>query len=67
MLTLAAGIAEAASAEFATCLTNYLENVAGAPGCDPETAELLSDLIIVIQPPAPPQRTKFAVIQGGAA
>jgi hypothetical protein len=66
MLTLAAGIAEAASAEFATCLTNYLEGVAGSAGCDPETAELLADLIIVIQPPAPPQR-KFAVIKGGAA
>jgi hypothetical protein len=66
MLTLAASIAEAADADFAERMINYLARIAGSNGCDAETAELLSDLILVIQPPAPPQR-KFQVIQGGAA
>jgi hypothetical protein len=47
-------------------VTDYLAEIAASAGCDAETAELLADLILVIQPPAPPQR-KFSVIQGGAA
>jgi hypothetical protein len=47
-------------------MTDYLADIAGSNGCDAETAELLADLIRVIQPPAPPQR-KFGVIQGGIA
>ena len=66
LLALGAAIAEATSAEFAIRVTDYLGTIAGSAGCDPETAELLSDLILVIQPPAPPQR-KFQLIQGGAA
>ena len=45
---------------------DYLAKIAGSNGCDAETAELLGDLINVIQPPAPPQR-KFTVIKGGVA
>jgi hypothetical protein len=49
-------------------MTDYLSKIAGGNGCDAETAELLADLISVIQPPAPsPQLRKFEVIQGGAA
>ena len=66
LLTLGAAIAEATSAEFAINVTNYLSKIAGSDGCDPETAELLGDLIRVIEPPAPPQR-KFTVINGGIA
>jgi hypothetical protein len=47
-------------------VTDYLADIAGSDGCDTETADLLSDLILVIKPPAPPQR-KFSVIQGGVA
>jgi hypothetical protein len=47
-------------------MIDYLARISGSDGCDAETAELLADLISVIQPPAPPQR-KFQVIQGGAA
>jgi hypothetical protein len=68
MLTFAAGIAEATTAEFAYRVTDYLADIASSDGCDPETAELLTDLINVIQPPAvSPQRRKFTVINGGAA
>jgi len=66
LLTFAAGIAEATTAEFAVRVTNYLADIAGSNGCDAETAELLGDLISVIQPPAPQQR-KFTVINGGLA
>jgi hypothetical protein len=40
--------------------------IAGGNACDAETAELLGDLISVIQPPAPPQR-KLTLIRGGIA
>ena len=66
LLVFAAGIAEATSPDFAVQVIEYLSNIAGSSGCDAETAELLADLISVIQPPAPPQR-KFTVINGGIA
>ena len=67
LLTLAASIAEAADADFADRMISYLSNIANSDGCDAETAELLSDLILVIQPPAVSPQRKFQVIQGGVA
>ena len=52
ILNLGAGIAEVSSREFAIGLVRYLIEIADNDGCDPETAELLWDLITVIQPPA---------------
>ena len=67
LLTLAAGIAQATTADFALCVTDYLADIANSAGCDAETADLLADLITVIQPPASTPQRKFQLIQGGAA
>ena len=67
LIALACGIAQTAPDEFGTYLADYLTNVANGGGCDAETADLLSDLVLVIRPPAPTPHRKFAVIQGGAA
>jgi hypothetical protein len=52
VLALAAGIAEVSSREFALGLVKYLIEIADSDGCDPETSEMLWNLIAVIQPPA---------------
>jgi hypothetical protein len=48
-------------------VTDYLADIANSAGCDAETADLLADLITVIQPPASTPQRKFQLIQGGAA
>ena len=51
LLTLAAGIADAASAEFAVGVIRYLIEAIDNGFCDPQTEALVWNMVDVIQPP----------------